>query len=1055
MGLTLHVRLSHARVAPLPWRVGSGFAKSHAMSDGLDVWIGDAASFDEWRTAAADGSRADLALAGRALRFSFELAGPTSWVIARRDIAAELPPHYAILLRLRGAAPPNQLQCKLVDPSGQNVWWWRIADFEPTADGRTLILRRAALEFAWGPRSGGMPERIGAIELAWAAGSGGTGTVYIDEVRLEARPAPANEPKIVGIRASSDGGDRAIESLLGDVGHWQPNPSDERPYLELDLGGPGEWGGVIVDFASEPAIACRLSASHDGASWTPLANADGGAGKRRWLRTPAGDGRFARLDFAPGTRPVITRLRMVALEQAVAPARHLAARAAQARRGSFPRHLLGEQTYWALVGGDGERRKGLLSESGAVEIEAEGFTLEPFLWVNDRLITWADVEPELHLADGHLPLPSVRWRIDALQLEIRPFAAGEVERSALIVQYELANRGANPARLRLFVAVRPFQVNPTWQSLNMKGGIAPLTRLENDHRVVRVNRERQVVCVSPPDGCGAAPSEEGLRALYEGALPGLAVVDDPVGFAEAALAYDVELAPGEKVALGVAVPWYDATPPLPTPPDRSTAAHWLEGRRHESLTYWRRRLQHVPIELPACARDFSDSLRASLAWILVNREGPRIQPGPRCYRRSWIRDGTLTGTALAEMGFADEARAFLRWYAPYQRDDGQVPCAVDRHGVDPVDEHDSHGQLIWGVVEVYRLTGDRAFLAELWPRVLRAADAIAALRARRTTAAHRGKPSFGLLPESISHEGYASQPVHSYWDDFFAVRGLADAAFAANVLGDPAAARLTAWRDAMRVDLHASIAQVLAEQHLDFLPGSVELGDFDPTSTAIALDPGGEGARLPATALARTFARYWEEFDQRRRGIMHNESYTAYEVRNAPALVLLGQRQRAVELLQWLMDDQRPPAWRQWPEVSTRDPRVARFLGDLPHGWIASSFARAVRRMLAYERADDGVLVLAAGVPEAWVRQAPGVRVRQLPTHYGRLDLHLQAVGEHRIVVHCGGALSPAMPGIVLHAPCEQPLRRVQVDGRVHPVDAPDRVHLTALPREVVLHYDD
>ena len=34
----------------------------------------------------------------------------------------------------------------------------------------------------------------------------------------------------------------------------------------------------------------------------------------------------------------------------------------------------------------------------------------------------------------------------------------------------------------------------------------------------------------------------------------------------------------------------------------------------------------------------------------------------------------------------------------------------------------------------------------------------------------------GLLPVSVSHEGYLAQPVHSYWDDAWAVRGLRDMA---------------------------------------------------------------------------------------------------------------------------------------------------------------------------------------------------------------------------------------------------------------------------------------
>ena len=238
-----------------------------------------------------------------------------------------------------------------------------------------------------------------------------------------------------------------------------------------------------------------------------------------------------------------------------------------------------------------------------------------------------------------------------------------------------------------------------------------------------------------------------------------------------------------------------------------------------------------------------------------------------------------------------------------------------------------------------------------------------------------------------------------------------------------------------------------------FYPARSELGDFDPTSSAIALDPGGEGARLPPAALARTFERYWEEFEGRRRGETTAEAYTAYEVRNAPALVLLGQKQRAVELLQWLIDDQRPPPWRQWPEVSTRDPRVPRFLGDLPHGWIASSFVRSVRRMLAYERADDGALVLGAGVPAAWVREAPGIRVHALPTHAGLLDYTMRAEGEDRVRIALGGNLRVPTAGIVIESPFEQPLRRIVVDGQEQTAADPQRFTLSSMAAEVILDH--
>jgi hypothetical protein len=1027
----------------------------------LVFWDGDASSLAQWSSSAADGSSVSLsaepALRGAALRIEFNLVGPTSWVIARRECTAALPAHYVVVLRLRGEAPRNQLQLKLVDPTGANVWWWRRTDFAVSSEATDLVLRKANLDFAWGPASGGEPARIGAVEIGLAAGSGGSGTLWIEELRIEPRDPAAAQPRIEAVTASSAASGHAPGCVLDEnpSTRWSPVPSDSPSWIQLDLGRSYEFGGVVVDFAGAGRVpANRLLASEDAVRWKPLADDRGGVGHRRWLRTSDGEGRFARIEFSPGSVPAVARVVIVPLELAVSPARYIGAAARKARRGLFPRHLLNEQAYWALAGADGDEHKGLLSEDGALEVDAESFSIEPFLWTDGRLLTWADVERRVSLAEGHLPIPSVEWRAADLELHITAFAAGSPGRSSLVGRYEIANVSGRSQRVRLFLAVRPFQVNPAWQSLNLVGGVAPLTLIEGNGHTVRLNDERTVFSVSRPDAFGAAQSEEGLREILGGHVPRNPRVDDPVGFAEGVLAYDMELAAGERGCVFIAVPLHGAAPEPPVAIERGQATAWGEERFAETVAHWRARLAHVPIELPHGAEPFSNSLRASLCWIFVNREGQRIQPGPRCYRRSWIRDGTLSGTALAEMGFVDEARAFLRWYAPYQLEDGRVPCAVDRHGIDPVAEHDSHGQLIWGIVEVYRLTGDRAFLVELWSHVLRAVDAIAALRAERTTERFRGQACFGLLPESISHEGYSSRPVHAYWDDFFAVRGLGDAAYGAAVIGDgEASRRIGALRDAMRADLHTSIRRAIEEHGINFLPGSVELGDFDPTSSAIALDPGGEGARLPPAALTQTFERYWEEFEGRRRGDTKAEAYTAYEVRNAPALVLLGQKQRAVELLQWLIDDQRPPPWHQWPEVSTRDPRTPRFLGDLPHGWIASSFVRSVRRMLAYERVDDGALVLAAGLPAAWVRESPGVRVRGLPTHAGLLDYTMCAEGDDRVRVTLGGSFLFPSAGIVVESPLEAPLRRVFVDGHHEPVTDSRRVNLRSIAADLILDY--
>src|SRR5260370_40036828 len=91
---------------------------------------------------------------------------------------------------------------------------------------------------------------------------------------------------------------------------------------------------------------------------------------------------------------------------------------------------------------------------------------------------------------------------------------------------------------------------------------------------------------------------------------------------------------------------------------------------------------------------------------------------------------------------------------------------------------------------------------------------IDALRQQRRTAAWRQPEKlacFGLLPESISHEGYSAHPVHSYWDDFFALRGLGDAAGLARTLGKAGgAAHWGGRRDRRRTALPAAPRPTIA-----------------------------------------------------------------------------------------------------------------------------------------------------------------------------------------------------------------------------------------------------
>ena len=135
-------------------------------------------------------------------------------------------------------------------------------------------------------------------------------------------------------------------------------------------------------------------------------------------------------------------------------------------------------------------------------------------------------------------------------------------------------------------------------------------------------------------------------------------------------------------------------------------------------TQWRDKLDRVHIEVPPQGQALVDTLRTATAHMLISRIGPRLQPGTRSYARSWIRDGAMISEGLLRMGREDVVRDYVEFYAPYQFENGKVPCCVDDRGSDPVPENDSHGELIFNIAELYRYDGDKAFLRKMWPHVL-------------------------------------------------------------------------------------------------------------------------------------------------------------------------------------------------------------------------------------------------------------------------------------------------------------------------------------------------
>jgi hypothetical protein len=926
-----------------------------------------------WKTAPSDGVLLALSQAegtsGRALRLDFDFHGGAGYAVARKELPFELPENYEISFRIRAEAPVNNLEVKLIDPTNQNVWWVNRQRFEFPREWTKILLKKRHIQFAWGPAGGGEIRSVAAMEFAVTAGTGGKGTVFLDELMLRELPPPHPYNRTPAV---TSGPGWTVYDFLEDR----------------------EYGGLVIDWEAA-ASRYAVEISDDGKTWKALREVNDGNGGRDYLYLPETESRFLRLRFLKGAGK-IKHLDVKPLDWAPSINAFFETVAKDAPRGSYPRSFSGEQAYWTVVGVDGGNEEGLLGEDGALEVGQGAFSIEPFLFLDGKLISWSDVKTAQRLAEGYLPIPTVTWTLGDLSLEVTALASPE---SGLSARYQIRNLGAVAKNMRLFLAVRPFQVNPPTQFLNQPGGAASIHEIAWDGRRAGINSKRIVIPASPPDAFGATTFDGGeiVEHLRQGKLPAAASIQDPFGYASGAWAWDLDVPAGGERNVDITVPFLRAGSEGP-------AADWHE------------RLDLVEFDLPPAAAPLVQTFKTAIAHILINRDGPAIQPGSRAYARTWIRDGSLTSSALLRAGHPDEVRDFLLWYAPYQFANGKVPCCVDSRGADPVPENDSHGELLFLVAEYWRYTHDRATVEKVWPHVEKAVAYIDELRHQRRTDEYRQadkRKFFGLLPESISHEGYSARPVHSYWDDFFALKGLKDAADLAQALGRTSkAASWAAIRDEFRTDLYASLDRVIAEAKIEYIPGSAELADFDATSTTTAISPGGELASLPRPALEQTFERYWQEF-VRRRAATDWEGYTPYELRVVGTFMRLGWKDRAHELLDFFMKDRRPPGWNQWPEVVRRDPRAPGFQGDLPHTWVASDYMRSFLDLFAYERDADQALVLGAGVPAAWLERPEGIAVRNLATPWGPLSFTLARRGTGVRYSIAGGTEIPP-GGVVL-----------------------------------------
>lgn len=647
-----------------------------------------------------------------------------------------------------------------------------------------------------------------------------------------------------------------------------------------------------------------------------------------------------------------------------------------------PGWIQGGPLAWTMSGLPDAEEEALVRSDGAVAPWATAPTAEVWLYDRavNRLATGGQEITKFGLHEGNLPIPTWKW--DALGTTLHSVLFGDHQDRAVRWQVSVRNSGETKRDFVLLLIVRPFGIDRS---------LAPICSigLQGNSRVW-IDGSPFMVAGTQPARASVASLDGAMTAAVQGeALTEDTSLTSSSGLGAATLVYPLSLNEGEARTLRFAFPDQpggnsddDAFPPMDREPTDQLS---------EAADTWKGMLDSVQIDVPD---EFVEKgLRASTGYLLLAADSNGPHPGPLTHDAMWVRDAAYIGLALLQLDHADTVRRYIPDIFSAQEPSGRIPPIQGQNIPWHDEEWDAQGQVIFLATQYYRYTGEIEALEEWYPALRAAAKFIVELRAAEGEA--RG-PARGLLPPSKSAEDLGPADQHYYWDDFWAIAGLEEAAYAARELGKPEDA---AWMDAeakaLREAVLRSVERVMGE-NAAFIPGAVE--DVESSAMARGTVPALWPVRVlsPDSPLVkRSFDVYYERWiAPDSGGFRHRQDqfwpYGGLEL--AHAYLRLGRQDVLHEILGWTLEHETLAGTFAWAEQV--DPQGGGISGgDMPHAWAAASYATLVREMVISEQGDH--VRLFSGVPAWWFEEDRAVTLKNAPTHFGALDLHTEgSVGQ-------------------------------------------------------------
>ncbi len=559
-------------------------------------------------------------------------------------------------------------------------------------------------------------------------------------------------------------------------------------------------------------------------------------------------------------------------------------------------------------------------------------------WLHDGKLTAPTME-HIRVAYGGMPIPWSEWRAGDVVVRSEVCVVQRAPNQFVTAaRVTLTNRGAKEARVSLFAALR---------ALGPAGW--PVHEISVDDGALMVDSHLALEPNVKPSAAGVAKDDSAGAYAARGDVPRRKQARSRDGNASGSLRFDVTLAPGVSRTIGFVAPvlpgrratphrWDEtAEARLDTSVPNSGGVLQREAQRGlnvdalfaEAAAYWRGLLGTAAIETPD--QQWNEAFAAIPAHIAMTLDEGAPDVAVVNYN-TFTRDAVYSIRVLDQKGMHALAEQGIDYLFAHPFSGRAQP------------EADNPGQVLWIAGEHWKLTGDRAWLARMQPRVVELAKLI---EHYRTTPEPHYVDVDGKQQRLIPG---ACDGIHPEYTEAFDIAGLRAAAL---LTGDER------WS--------ALATELLQKYNARF------------------------GRELTAGYGAYTWpARLYESHEQFRKIPPQKPSEWRYfALAAAHQALLAGNRETAARTLQMHFDEPQLRGWYaldegggsapgNWPKLRT----TWRAEVAMPHAWSIAELWLLMRDSLVHEDGDR--LVLLAGVPEEWLSRE--LKVRDLPTSFGKLS---------------------------------------------------------------------